>query len=160
MAAILRNQCAADDTPREIPIANTITGKPVPIPKKRGRIIPNLLLSAKGIRLPKNNPAEIGQKDSAKIAPNKNAPFAPELAKDSCFFLESENPEMLRRIISKRNIPTTSNMGPTTLFIYFCKKFATDGMLTRDAIIAMPKKAYAIIRPSVYALPDHNTAFG
>jgi len=89
--------------PSEIPIANTITGNPVPIPKKRGRIIPILLLSAKGIRLPKNSAAEIGQKESAKIAPNKNAPFAPDLARDSCFSLESKNLGILRRITPRRN---------------------------------------------------------
>ena len=61
-----------------MPRAKINTGRPVPIPYTKGRLNPILLSTASGIRLPKNNAAEIGQNESAKIKPKIHAPNIPD----------------------------------------------------------------------------------
>ena len=61
-----------------MPRAKINTGRAVPIPYIRGRLNPILLSTASGIRLPKNNAADMGQKDNANIKPKINAPNNPD----------------------------------------------------------------------------------
>ena len=51
-------------------------------------------------------------------------------------------------------------IGPSALFMYFCRKFATIGTLNKDFTIKNPNIAYASILPTVYAAPDNNTVLG
>lgn len=78
--ATLCDQCEMECTPIDKMNANRMIGNPVPTPYINGKMIPNSLLSAKGIKLPKNNAAEIGQNERAKINPKANAPSNPEFA--------------------------------------------------------------------------------
>lgn len=147
-------------TPSDIPTAKIKTGKPVPIPYRTGKTIPKLLFNARGIKLPKNNAAEIGQKERAKITPKANEPNTPDWTSLFCLSPEIENPLKFKRKISRRKRPTTMSNGPIILFIYIWKKLATTGTLASDEIITIPRTTYAVILPNVYAKPDQKTIRG
>ena len=103
-----------------MPKAKINTGRPVPIPYIKGKPTLDLLSIASGIRLPKNNAAEIGQKDRANIKPNINAPEAPDPASRPLLFSEMLRFGMLNLNMSNKNSPTIISTGPNALFMYFC----------------------------------------
>ena len=76
-----------------IKIANTRTGRPVPIPYVAGKMILELFFKASGIKLPKKSAAEIGQKERAKSIPKGTLPAAPRFLNRLTNLSEEDNPK-------------------------------------------------------------------
>jgi hypothetical protein len=101
------------------------------------------------MRLPKNHTAEIGQKDRAKIIPKSPAPQIPHDSTRFCDFSLKPEPEVLMLISSNRIIPTKMRIGPSSLFIYFCRRCDTWGIDRTLVTRRIPSSTYVRMRPRV-----------
>jgi len=109
--------------------AKPITGIAVPMPYKEGMMNAELCTRARENRLPKNSAADTGQNDRANTTPRRPAPQIPVLSMRCCILpFKPPEPGMLSFIISSRKIPMTMSTGPSTIFMYFWRKFATSGI--------------------------------
>jgi len=77
---------------------------------------------------PKNQAADVGQKDSANSTPKSNAPHTPMAS--TRFWIPSDMmaPPVLTVISPARNIPSSRKTGARTRCMYFCKKSETAGI--------------------------------
>lgn len=86
-----------------------------------------LCSTASDIRLPKNKAADTGQKESAKIIPNKRLLIYLEVPANPLKLIRLIPTEKLNLITFNKIKPTIINIGPINLFIECCRKFAITG---------------------------------
>ena len=103
--------------PMAIKIAKAKTGRPVPIPYIEGRMMLEPFFNDRGIKLPKNNAAETGQKESANSIPKGKEPTTPRFLNLPVILSGVDNPKTLSGNISRRKNPVMMRTGPTILFM-------------------------------------------
>ena len=145
----LLNAFPTDWAPKAIRTANRITGSPVPKPYIAGRVMLEPHFTDRGIRLPKKSAAEIGQKESAKTIPKSPPPQIPNNSTRFCIFSLKPEPGILNRISSSKIIPTKTSIGPSILFMYFCRICDTCGIDKMLVTRRIPRTTYVNIRPNV-----------
>ena len=102
---------------------NTITGKPVPKAKTKGRYRPEELEMVIGINIPKNSTPLYGQKAKANITPSENEPSSPLFANFSEKRSSNEVfPKKFKRITFSMTKPIIINNGPRNFSPFWLKK--------------------------------------